>query len=46
MKPPFPANPKARGDLSPGALYAIDGGHGWIYYCQLGSADGWLGCFR
>lgn len=46
MKPPFPANQKARGDRSPGALYAIDGGHGWIYYCQLGSADGWLGCFR
>jgi hypothetical protein len=35
MKPPFPLQPKMRANLSPGALYAIDGERGWVYYGQI-----------
>ena len=31
----FTADPKARADLTPGALYAIAGESGWIYYGQV-----------
>lgn len=34
-----------RADLTPGALYAVDGGKGWIYYCQVAS-DKNFGFFR
>ena len=32
---PFPASPKARGNLTPGVVYAIDGGDSFIYYGQV-----------
>ncbi|MGI4811667.1 MAG: hypothetical protein ACRYF2_26645 [Janthinobacterium lividum] len=31
----FPADPKARGDLAQGTLYAISGEENWIYYGQV-----------
>jgi hypothetical protein len=41
----FDPNPKARSDLKPGTLYAVDGGAGWIYYGQY-APDGSVGFFR
>jgi hypothetical protein len=32
---PFPPSPKARADLKPGTLYAIDGGDSYLYYGQV-----------
>jgi hypothetical protein len=33
--PPFPTMPGARANLTPGALYAVDGGDGFVYYGQI-----------
>jgi hypothetical protein len=41
----FDPQPKARADLTPGTLYAIDGGAGWIYYGQV-APDRRIGFFR
>jgi len=42
---PFPPEPRARADLKPGALYAIDGGDSFIYYGQV-APNGQFGFFR
>ena len=42
---PFPPSPKARADLKPGALYAIDGADSYIYYGQVAS-NKQIGFFR
>jgi hypothetical protein len=42
---PFPQKPNARADLKPGALYAIDGGDGFVYFGQVASR-GDFGFFR
>jgi hypothetical protein len=35
VPPTFPARPKARADLSVGAVYAVGGGDGYCYYGQI-----------
>ena len=42
---PFPPAPRARADLKPGALYAVDGGDSFIYYGQV-ALNKQLGFFR
>ncbi|MFP3920672.1 MAG: hypothetical protein ACLFU3_03105 [Dichotomicrobium sp.] len=45
MKKMFGADPKASRDLKPGALYAVAGEEGWIYYGQV-TPDKCVGFFR
>lgn len=40
----FEPAPKAKANLKAGAVYAVDGGEGWIYYGQV-AADETLGFF-
>lgn len=42
---PFPPSPKARADLKPGALYAIDGDDSYLYYGQV-APNKQIGFFR
>jgi len=42
---PFPPAPRARANLSAGALYAIDGGDSFVYYGQV-AANKQVGFFR
>jgi len=42
---PFPSAPRARADLKPGSLYAIDGGDSFVYYGQV-AANKQVGFFR
>ncbi len=42
---PFPEAPRARAELKPGALYAINGGDSFIYYGQM-AQNKQIGFFR